>query len=108
MRLSARMHGRHSARGDRKQTLMCPLCGQTGQPAGEESVVGFTLRGEDRGHPAWKCFVCGSGFAVSGANTEAIPADRWAQIEARYDRERQRAEETGEPLREKEYADHRT
>lgn len=107
MRLSARMHGRRGTQASSKQSLMCPLCGQTGHAAEGDAVAAFTRRGEDRGHPVWKCFVCGSGFAVRGANTEAIPADRWAEIEARYDRGPERPDKTGEPMRETPYADQR-
>ena len=101
------MHGRRGAQANSKQSLMCPLCGQRGDAAEGDAVVAFTLRGEDRGHPVWKCFVCGSGFVVRGANTKAVPADRWAEIEARYDRERQRAEEARQSIREKPYLDQR-
>ena len=96
MRLLTRKRG---AQESSKQHLMCPLCGQTGQAAEGDAVAAFTFHGEERGHPVWKCFVCGRGFAVRGANTEPISADRWAVIEARYEREQQRAEETGQPIR---------
>jgi hypothetical protein len=96
MRLLTRKHG---AQASSKQNLMCPLCGQTGHPAEGDAVAAFTLRGEDRGKPVWKCFVCNSGFAVRGANTEPISADRWEVIEARYEREQQRTEEIGQPSR---------
>ena len=65
---------------------MCPLCGQRGPAADdEESVVAFTSRGDYHGHPALRCFVCGSGFVIRGANTEPIPVDRWSEIQARYE-----------------------
>jgi rubrerythrin len=87
MKLSARMHGRHANQTKSQQHLMCPVCGQTGYAAAEEdTAVAFTVQGEDRGQLVWKCFVCGSGFVVKGANTKAIPADRWAVIQARYER----------------------
>lgn len=90
----ARKNAPGSAQASLEQSLMCPLCGQTGRAGAEgDGVVAFTLRGEDRGYPAWKCFVCNSGFAVKGANTQPISADRWALIEARYERERERADE---------------
>jgi hypothetical protein len=92
MKLSARMHGRHADQTKSQESLMCPLCGQTGRAAAEEdTAVAFTIHGEDRGQPVWKCFVCGSGFVVKGANTKAIPADRWAEIRARYERSSVRA-----------------
>ena len=90
---------RHSAQASPARQLMCPLCGEMGQAANENTVVGFRARGVDRGHTAWRCFACGSGFTTRGANTEPIPADRWAIIEARYEREGRRADETGEPRR---------
>jgi hypothetical protein len=68
---------------------MCPLCGQRGTAAVGGEAAAFTTRGEYSGHTAWKCYVCGSGFVVRGANTEPIPIDRWSEIEARHDRERQ-------------------
>lgn len=98
MSLLTRNHG-HGAQGSPAQQLMCPLCGEMGQAANGDAVVAFSVRGEDRGHTAWKCYACGSGFATRGANTEPIPADRWAIIEARYERERRRAEATGQPKR---------
>lgn len=89
MRLTSRSHGRHGSQADSKQNVMCPLCGQRGEAAAEgENAVAFKQRGEYRDHLAWKCFVCGSGFLIRGANTEPIPVDRWSEIEARYDRER--------------------
>jgi hypothetical protein len=68
---------------------MCPLCGQSG-PAAESTGGGaasFALRGKVDGHPVRKCFVCGAGFAVKGANTEPIPALQWSEIEARYEQQ---------------------
>lgn len=89
MRLIDRIHELERAgRRKQEQQLMCPLCGQCG-PAAEAadgSVASFALRGEVDGHPARKCFVCGAGFVVKGANTQPITADRWSEIEARYDR----------------------
>jgi hypothetical protein len=78
-----RIHGHGSATADQ---LMCPLCGQSGiaSEAANGSAASFALRGEVNGHPARKCFVCGAGFVVNGANTEPIPADYWSEIEARY------------------------
>jgi hypothetical protein len=70
---------------------MCPRCGQTGYAAVQEESVAFAARGVYRGEAALKCFVCGSGFVVDGANTEPIPVDRWSEIEARYDREHRTA-----------------
>jgi hypothetical protein len=83
MRLMDRIHGRESV-----EQLMCPLCGQSGPPAeaADGSAASFALRGEVGGHPARKCFVCGAGFVVKGANTEPIPAPHWSEIEARYER----------------------
>ena len=90
MRLLDRIHHVDGA-GHKKQEqwLMCPLCGQSGPTAetADGSAASFALRGEVDGHPARKCFVCGAGFVVKGANTEPIPAHRWSEIEARYDRQ---------------------
>lgn len=69
-----------------EEQLMCPLCGQSGPTAeaAEESTASFALRGYVNGHPARKCFVCGAGFVVKGANTEPVPALYWSEIEARH------------------------
>ena len=90
MRLMDRIHGLEGAgQKKREEQLMCPLCGQSGPTAeaAEESLASFALRGEVDGHPARKCFVCGAGFVVKGANTEPIPALSWAEIEASYERQ---------------------
>jgi hypothetical protein len=72
--------------------MMCPLCGQRGAAVEESgSEVGFVPVGEERGRPAYRCYVCGSGFVIHGANTEPIPGDRWALIAARYAAESQRS-----------------
>jgi hypothetical protein len=86
MRLMDRIHGLDSATA---KQLMCPLCGQSGAAAEATngSAAAFALRGEVNGHPARKCFVCGAGFVVKGANTEPIPALHWSEIEARYEKE---------------------
>ena len=89
MKLMNRIHGSESTRQKREEQLMCPLCGQSGPTAeaAEGSSASFALRGYVNGHPARKCFVCGAGFVVKGANTEPIPALHWSEIEARHDRE---------------------
>ena len=90
MRLSVRSHGQRGGQADSEQNLRCPRCGQTGTTAvGGANAAAFTNRGEYLGRAAWKCYVCGSGFVVRGANTERIPVDRWSEIKARYDRDRQ-------------------
>jgi hypothetical protein len=88
MRLLDRIHGVETA-GERQGVaqLMCPLCGQSGiaAEAAGRSAASFALRGEVDGNPARKCFACGAGFVVKGANTEPIRADQWSEIEARYE-----------------------
>jgi hypothetical protein len=91
MRLKDRIHRLDGAgQRTREKQLMCPLCGQSGPTAetAEGNQASFALRGEVDGHPARKCFLCGAGFVVKGANTEPIPALRWSKIEARYERQR--------------------
>ena len=82
-----------------EEHLMCPLCGQSGRPEEEAagSAAAFVSRGEVDGHSARKCFVCGSGFVVVGANTEPIPASRWAQIEALYEEQQRERGESSPP-----------
>lgn len=90
MRLMDRIHGLAGTGQRKRETqLMCPLCGQSGPTAetADGSKALFALRGEVDGHPARKCFVCGAGFVVKGANTEPIPALRWSEIEAHYNRQ---------------------
>lgn len=85
MKLPSRLPALRGARSN-DQHLMCPVCGQRGETADHTDTTraAFVSRGEDRGYTAWKCYACGSGFVVHGSNTEPIPAEHWAQIEARY------------------------
>jgi hypothetical protein len=87
MKLLAHVPGMHDSESAEGQRLMCPVCGQSGRPAEEvdDGEPAFLLVGEDHGSPVRKCYLCGSGFLVRGENTEAVPAERWSQIESDYE-----------------------
>lgn len=89
MSLLGRLQALHDHPATVEHNLMCPTCGQTGRPAEEtgESETSFVLRGDEHGNAVRKCYLCGSGFLVKGENTEAIPAARWARMEAKYEQE---------------------
>lgn len=97
MSLRGRLHELADGHSEEAQQLMCPLCGQTGQPAEDvaEDEPAFVLVGEDHGYPVRRCYLCGSGFLVRGANTEAVPPERWSRIESDYEEHLQQAHGTG-------------